>query len=87
MNKLLRPPLLSRCIWIVQSCSDFPCSSVAKESACNAGDPGSIPGSGKSTGDPSILGLPCGSAGKESTCNVSVSPPPSLIRMMKKVGD
>ena len=48
----------------------FPDSSVAKESACNAGDPGSIPGSGKSTGDPSILGLPCGSAGKESTCNV-----------------
>ena len=26
MNKLLRPPLLSRWIWIVQSCSDFPCS-------------------------------------------------------------
>ena len=25
----------------------FPCSSVGKESACNAGDPGSIPGSGK----------------------------------------
>ena len=23
----------------------FPCSSVGKESACNAGDPGSIPGS------------------------------------------
>ena len=26
----------------------FPDSSVGKESACNAGDPGSIPGSGKS---------------------------------------
>ena len=26
----------------------FPCSSAGKESACNAGDPGSIPGSGRS---------------------------------------
>ena len=29
----------------------FPRSSVGKESACNAGDPGSIPGSGRSSGD------------------------------------
>ena len=29
----------------------FPPSSVGKESACNAGDPGSIPGSGRSTGE------------------------------------
>ena len=29
----------------------FPYSSVGKESACNAGDPGSIPGSGRSTGE------------------------------------
>ena len=29
----------------------LPCSSVGKESACNAGDPGSIPGSGRSTGE------------------------------------
>ena len=29
----------------------FPGSSVDKESACNAGDPGSIPGSGRSTGE------------------------------------
>ena len=28
---------------------DFPGSSVGKESACNAGDLGSIPGSGRST--------------------------------------
>ena len=28
----------------------FPCSSVGKESACNAGDLGSIPGSGRSAG-------------------------------------
>ena len=29
----------------------FPDSSVGKESACNAGDPGLIPGSGRSTGE------------------------------------
>ena len=29
----------------------FPCSSVGKESACSAGDPGSIPGSGRSPGE------------------------------------
>ena len=29
----------------------FPDSSVGKESACNAGDPGSVPGSGRSTGE------------------------------------
>ena len=29
----------------------FPDSSVGKESAYNAGDPGSIPGSGRSTGE------------------------------------
>ena len=29
----------------------FPYGSVAKESACNAGDPGSIPGSGRSSGE------------------------------------
>ena len=29
----------------------YPCSSVGKESACNAGDPGLIPGSGRSPGE------------------------------------
>ena len=29
----------------------FPDSSVGRESACNAGDPGSIPGSGRSAGE------------------------------------
>ena len=31
--------------------SCFPDSSVGKESACNAGDPGSIPGTGRSAGE------------------------------------
>ena len=52
----------------------FPHSSVGKASACSAGDPGSIPGLGRSTGKgwlpiQVVLGFPCGSAGKESTCN------------------
>ena len=29
----------------------FPCSSAGKESTCNAGDPGSIPGLGRSPGE------------------------------------
>ena len=41
----------------------FPDSSVGKEFSCNAGDPGSIPGLGRSAGEgisypSSILGLP-----------------------------
>ena len=47
----------------------FPDSSVGKESASNAGDPGSIPGSGRSAGEgigypptPVFLGFPCGLA-------------------------
>ena len=35
----------------VSSCMGFPGSSVGKECACNAGDPGSIPGSGRSPGE------------------------------------
>ena len=51
----------------------FPNSSVGKESPCIAGDPGSIPGLGRSPGEgigyPLQIGFPCGSAGKESACN------------------
>ena len=46
-------PLSPRClIWAVSTCVlGFPDSSVGKESTCNAGDPGSIPGSGRSAGE------------------------------------
>ena len=37
--------------WARLSDFDLPCSSDGKESACNAGDLGSIPGSGKSLGE------------------------------------
>ena len=51
-------------------------SLAGKESACNEGDPGSIPGSERSPGKrnrlptPVFLGFPDGSDGKDSTCNV-----------------
>ena len=52
-------------------------SSVGKESTCNAGDPSSIPGLGRSTGEgigyplqySCGVGIPCGLPGKESACN------------------
>ena len=48
----------------------FPGGSVGKESPCNAGDVGLIPGSGKSAGEgKGFLGFPGGSAGKDSACN------------------
>ena len=53
----------------------FPSSPVGKGPICSAGDPSSIPGLGRSSGEgivfyPVCLGFPCGSAGKESSCNV-----------------
>ena len=38
-------------LWKGQRFWGFPHSSAGKESACKAGDPGSIPGSGRSSGD------------------------------------
>ena len=55
----------------------FPGNSAGKESAFNAGDPASIPGSGRSLGEgvgysraPVFMGFPGGADSKESTCNV-----------------
>ena len=50
----------------------FPGSAAGKESACNAGDLGSIPGSGRSLGEGIVYplqGFPYGSAGKEFACD------------------
>ena len=54
---------------------DFLSSSAAKESACSAGDPASIPASGRFPGEgigstPVFWGFPGSSDSKESTCNV-----------------
>ena len=44
-------PLLSPILYIVVYIWGFPGSSAGKESTCNAGDPGSIPGLGRSAGE------------------------------------
>ena len=59
---------------MISGTEGFPGGSAGKESACNAGDLGSIPGLGRSPGEgigcPLVfLGFPGGSAGKESACN------------------
>ena len=49
---------------------DFLDSSVGKESACNAEDPGSIPGSGRSTGEG--IGYPLQYSGLENSVDCTV---------------
>ena len=48
----------------------FPHSSVGKESTCNAGDLGSIPGSGRSPGEG--MGYPLQYSGLENSMNYTV---------------
>ena len=60
----------------IHACWGFLGSSASKESACNAGDSGLIPGLGSSPGEgigyplQLFLGFPGDSDSKESTCNV-----------------
>ena len=61
-------------LYIVVCVCGFLGSSAGKESACNAGDPGSIPGSGSSPGEG--IGYPLQYSwaslvtdGKQSSCN------------------
>ena len=43
---------ISNCLLnVLRLIRELPCSSEGKESACNAGDPGSTPGSGRSPGE------------------------------------
>ena len=49
---------------------DFPDSSVGKESVCNAGDPGLIPGLGRSAGEG--LGYPLQYSGLENSMDCVV---------------
>ena len=48
----------------------FPCGSAGKESACNAGDLGSIPGLGRSPGE--RKGFPLQYSGLENSTNYIV---------------
>ena len=63
----------------------FPDGSVGKESACNAGDPGLIPGSGRSPGEgdrlptPVFLGFPGDSGGQAGLCP-STNPRENKVR-------
>ena len=50
-------------------CQSVPYSSVGKESACNAGDPGLIPGLGRSTGEG--IGYPLQYSGLENSMDNS----------------
>ena len=52
------------------SYTGFPCSSVGKESACSAGDPGSIPGLGRKY-QPTSVSLPGKSHGQRSLVGCS----------------
>ena len=51
----------------------FPDSSVCKESACNAGDPASIPGLGKSAGEG--IGYPLQYSGAFLVAQLDKNPP------------
>ena len=62
-------------IILLKRLEGFPCGSTGKESACNEGGLGSIPGLGRSPGkgngnplEYSEIWLPRGCSGKESTC-------------------
>ena len=65
----------------------FPDSSAGKESACNAGDPGSIPGPGRSSGEG--IGFPLQYSWAslvtqlvESACNVGGLDSPEAINFL-----
>ena len=65
------------CIFQVNTFGEDTGSSAGKESACNEGDPGLIPGLGRAPGEG--IGYPlryswasCGSAGKESACGAGL---------------
>ena len=64
-NLILKPQLkiltylLKKIIVICSGAMGFPNSSVGKELACNAGDPSSIPGSGRSAGKRTGYPLQC----------------------------
>ena len=51
----------------------FPDSSVGKESACSAGDPGSIPGLGKSSGEGKGYPLQCSGLENSMDCGCKES--------------
>ena len=63
---------------------DFPDSSVGKESACNAGDPGSIPGSGRSAGEG--IGYPLQDSWASLVAQVVKNPPSMRKTWLRSLG-
>ena len=57
----------------ISECMGFPDSSVDKESTCNAGDPGLIPGSGRSAGEG--IGYPLQSSWASPVAQLVKNPP------------
>ena len=62
----------------------FPGSSAGKESACNAGDPGSIPGLGRSTGEG--IGYPLQYSWASLVAQLSKNPPAMLETWVRSLG-
>ena len=62
----------------------FPHSSVAKESACNAGHPGSIPGSGRSPGEG--IGYPLQYSWASLVAQLVKNPPARQETLVRSLG-
>ena len=62
----------------------FPDSSVHKESTCNAGDPSSIPGSGRSTGE--RIGYPLQYSWSSLVTQLVKTPPAILETWIQSLG-
>ena len=62
----------------------FPDSSVGKESACNAGDPGSIPGLGRSAGEG--IGYPLQYSWASLVAQLVKNPPAMLETWVRSLG-
>ena len=65
-------------------CWGFPHSSVGKESACNAGNPGSIPGSGRSAGEG--IGYPLQSSWASPVAQLVKNPPAMWETWVQSLG-
>ena len=62
----------------------FPDSTVGKESTCNVGDPGSIPGSGRSTGE--RIGYPLQYSWASLMAQVVKNPPAMQETWVRSLG-
>ena len=51
LNLTAQSLLATKNLCLLSTQQGFPCGSAGKESTCNAGDPGSIPGLGRSPGE------------------------------------